>query len=256
MTSNILHISTIIDGEESKLYPTLIKSPLGNYLVDTGYNESYAQLEIELQKHGLSYQHLQGIIITHDDIDHIGCVKAIKESNRSIQIISSRKEKASLEGKVISERLEQAISSFDHLPDAYKPWGRKFIYSLQNVRRFKVNHTVKHQDELLNTWKVVETPGPTKGHISLFNKKSHTLIAGDAIVFRDGKLDIANSQFNLDLDTVVDSVKTIKSLSPKKIICFHGGEVTENIDSQLNDLIKKYSTFKEKKVNQFNVFYR
>ncbi len=61
------------------------------------------------------------------------------------------------------------------------------------------------------------------GHISLYLPSSKALIAADAVVIEDGKLNIANPDFALDLDEAVRSVERLMDYDIEQLICYHGG---------------------------------
>lgn len=65
------------------------------------------------------------------------------------------------------------------------------------------------------------------------------MIAGDAVVYVNGKLDIANPEFTLDLPEAVHSVKRIANLRVTQLICFHGGMV-ENSQPLLEEMLEHY----------------
>ena len=108
------------------------------------------------------------------------------------------------------------------------------------MQRFGVDKGFADQEIFEQEILVVHTPGHTKGHISLYLINEMTLIAGDALVIEDGRFNIANPDFTLDLETAVKSVEKIRKLSPRKIICYHGGVMTQNIDKELEALIVRY----------------
>jgi len=93
-------------GTEVDLFPSVIKIGDEVYLIDCGYEETYTEFVAALKE--LSITSLTGIIISHDDIDHLGALSLFKESNPSIQIYCSDIEKNSIEGIIRSERLLQA----------------------------------------------------------------------------------------------------------------------------------------------------
>ena len=70
---------------------------------------------------------------------------------------------------------------------------------------------------------IMETPGHTSGHISLYFPLS--IITGDAAVNEENKMAIANPHFCLDIEKAEQSLKKIKSLNPKNIYCYHGGKI-------------------------------
>ncbi|MGG5637313.1 MBL fold metallo-hydrolase [Myroides sp. C20-1] len=108
------------------------------------------------------------------------------------------------------------------------------------MKRFPVNRTFNEGDAVVEGLQVIETPGHTQGHISLWDAVNGVLIANDALVVEEGQLNIANPQFTLDMRQAVASVKKIKQLKPKKIICYHGGILEDGIEQQLETVIQMY----------------
>ncbi len=237
----ILKIEKIQDGRMLSLFPVLLKNDSRNFIVDCGYEDDYSNLEAELAAHKLTIKDLSGIIITHDDIDHLGSLKLIKDVNPDILVYCGEQERDSVAGIVKSERLMQAEQSLESMPEEYKGWALNFIEQLKNIKRVEVNRTLADGDSFENTITIIHTPGHTKGHISLFHAESKTLIAGDAIVYENGAFDIANPAFTLDIEAALKSVKKIRALAPLSIICYHGGMVNVDIDNKLTELIEKYS---------------
>ena len=63
-----------------QLYPCVIEQEGSRYLVDCGYEHSLSQISSQLTNHGLDIQDIDGIILTHDDIDHLGGLFEIRQS--------------------------------------------------------------------------------------------------------------------------------------------------------------------------------
>lgn len=240
MNIEVLKISKSIGNENVVLCPTLIKANGGNYLVDCGYEETGVELEDALKTLNIDIKDLNGVVITHDDHDHLGGLNFLKQKNRKLKVFCGELEKDSVSGLVKSERLIQAESLFDNLPNDDRTWALDFIRQLKNVKRFNVDKVFKNNDVFENEIVVIHTPGHTKGHISLFYPKEGIFIAGDSVVIENGAFDIANPSFTLDMDQAIMSVEKIISLAPRKIICYHGGIMDANIIENLKILISKY----------------
>lgn len=210
------------------------------YLIDCGYEETFEGILEELNRLNLNIHQIEGIIISHDDIDHLGGLKKFKDYKPSIQVLCSALEEPTITGRVKSERLVQAENSYESLPDEYKSWAIGFIESLKSIQRFEVDKTFDDGEIFEEDIQIVHTPGHTKGHISLFIKSSKTLIANDALVIEDGEFEIANPAYTLDLEAALSSVQKIKKLKPKKIICYHGGIMKSNIAAKLDKLLSRY----------------
>jgi glyoxylase-like metal-dependent hydrolase (beta-lactamase superfamily II) len=222
------------------VYPTLIQINNRNYLIDCGYEETFNEFTAALATLGVTVRYLYAIIISHDDIDHLGALFLFKEANKDLIIYSSKIEEPSVSGKVKAERLLQAEQSLMHIPDTHKDWALQFIQQLKNIQRVDVNHTLDHNDTLEQELIVIHTPGHTKGHISFYIPGEKTVIANDAIVIEDGKLNIANPAYTLDLPEAIKSIERISALKPEKLICYHGGIMNTGVQEQLHALLEKY----------------
>lgn len=243
MNLTVLKIEKTIEGEHVVLFPVLIQNAGCNYLVDCGYGETSEEVEIELKALGVDIKDLNGVIISHDDHDHLGGLNLLKQKNKNLKIYCGELEKDSISGITISERLFQAESSLNNIPEEYRSWALNFIRKLKKIKRFNVDKVLKDNDIFENEIIVIHTPGHTKGHISLFYPKEKTLIAGDSMVIDNGEFNIANPSFTLDMEQAIKSVEKIKNLGPHKIICYHGGTMDENINDKLETLIDKYKNY-------------
>ncbi|MDC6361502.1 MULTISPECIES: MBL fold metallo-hydrolase [Flavobacteriaceae] len=233
-------VQKTMDGNLMEFHPTVINVNNKNYLVDCGYAETYEAFTKGLSKLGIGVHDLHAIIISHDDIDHLGALKRFKEENLDLIIYCSQVEEPSVSGKVKSERLLQAEANLPHMDEAFKPWAQKFIVQLQGIERVPVDIALKDGDHIADGLHVIATPGHTRGHVSFHIPDQKTLIANDALVIEEGEFNIANPQFTLDLEEAVRSVEKIKTLGAEKIICYHGGVMEEGVDKKLTALIHKY----------------
>jgi len=146
----------------------------------------------------------------------------------------------SVSGAVNSERLRQAESLFERMPDDSKGWALSFIEKLRSVQRVKVDRGLVDNEIFEGDVVVIHTPGHTRGHISLFYAKEGILVAGDALVVENDDLEIANPSYTLDMKAAVESVERIRSLNPKMVICYHGGMIDSNVDEKLSRLVDRY----------------
>ncbi len=224
------------------IYPTLIQVNNKSMLVDCGYEETFEEFVAALGSIGMTIKDLNAIIISHDDIDHLGALHLFKNANPDLIIYSSKIEEPSVSGKVKSERLIQAENSLDNIPEEHKNWAIEFIQQLKNIQRINVELTLDDNDKIEEEIVVIHTPGHTKGHISLYIPSESTIIASDAIVIEGDELDIANPEFTLDITSALKSVEKIRDLKPAKLICYHGGVLETKVDEKLEALVVKYQT--------------
>jgi glyoxylase-like metal-dependent hydrolase (beta-lactamase superfamily II) len=220
MNIQTFEIRKFINGNEVILYPTLIEVNDKKYLIDCGYEETFAEFVVGLNNLGVEITNLHALLISHDDIDHLGALLQFKGKNPDLIIYSSSVEEPYISGKIKSERLQQAENSLLTLPEEYKSWALQFTNQLNGIKRTKVDFVLEDKDKIENEIEVVFTPGHTKGHISFYVPSKRTLIANDAIVIEEGRFEIANPTFTLDLKQAIQSVEKIKELAaiPSSVI--------------------------------------
>lgn len=241
MSIHTFEVNHRIGQQDLVLHPTLLSLNGRHYLVDAGYEETFPAFVEVLRRQGLSVRDLHAILVSHDDIDHIGGLCRFKEANPDLLVYCSHTEEPSVSGKVKSERLLQAERMLDGMPEEHKPWALQFIESLKGICRLPVDHTFQHNDLIEDECVVMATPGHTRGHVSFFLPRESILIANDALVIEDGQFNIANPQFTLDLPRALQSVASIRSLAPATVICYHGGVATERIAEKLDALLDRHA---------------
>ncbi len=244
MNIRTFRVQRNIDGIDVVLFPTLVEIRGKLYLVDCGYAETFPEFVNGLRDLELEIRDLHAILVSHDDIDHLGALAQFRELNPDIRIYCSETEAASVSGKIPSERLEQAERSLPHLPEEHRPWALRFIEQLKNIPRLPVDITLQDHDRIDGELEVICTPGHTKGHISLYSPADNTLIANDALVIEDDNFEIANPMFTLDMPQAIRSVERIKEIDPARIICYHGGIAEDNIPQKLTRLLEKYDSYR------------
>lgn len=240
---HLLDIDFEYNGQKQVITPIVLQDEDETILVDCGYPNSMRLLEEAAIKHGITLDSITKLIVTHQDMDHIGSLAALKRAHPHIAIVAYEQEAPYIEGTKKWLRLEQAESSFDALPDEVKPHAEQFIRFLQTIEPAPVDQAVSNDEKL--PWcggiEIVHTPGHMPGHISLYLPASKTLIAGDAVVIDNGQLEIANPQFTMDMDEAVRSVQRLLAYDIEQIICYHGGLFQGDVKQALRKLIDAYT---------------
>ncbi|MFB5678223.1 MBL fold metallo-hydrolase [Paenibacillus terreus] len=240
----LLDIEFEHEGQKQVITPVLLQDEDDFILVDCGYPNFVPLLEGALSRHSVTFASISKLIVTHHDMDHIGALAGLKRRYPHIEIVSHEMEKPYLEGTRRSLRLVQAESTLESLPPEARPQAEQFIRLLESIEPVPVDYTVKSNE--LFSWcggvQIVHTPGHMPGHISLYLPGSETLIGGDVVVIEQGKLEIANPQFTLDLEAAVRSVQLLLEYDIKELICYHGGLFQGNVKQALEELVSKYTS--------------
>lgn len=211
-------------GEKNFIYPTLIRYKNELILVDAGYQNMLSNLEKAFRENGESFSDLTRIWITHHDHDHIGSLHAIREKYPHIKVYAGAGEVPFIEGRETPLRLKQAVELQTRLSEEKQNEGIIFQKYLKSVEADKVDFLL-YDDMLLldGNAKVISTPGHTKGHVSFYFPKEQTLIAGDALVIENSKLEIPFPQFSENPEKAEESVRKLAQYSIGRILCYHSG---------------------------------
>jgi glyoxylase-like metal-dependent hydrolase (beta-lactamase superfamily II) len=221
----MLEMSMTVNGTENVVCPVLIKENDDIMLVDTGYPGQLQQLHEAIEKAGMHFQKINRIIITHHDLDHIGCLSGIaNDLHGKAEILSHETEKPYVQGDIKPLKLVQMEARLDSLNERMKSLyeGMKRGFMLSTA---KVNTTVVDGDEIpfYGGIKIIHTPGHTHGHISLYLEHIKTLISGDTLFCEGGKLVAAPPFANFNNEQAKKSIHKLTMFDIEKVICYHGG---------------------------------
>jgi glyoxylase-like metal-dependent hydrolase (beta-lactamase superfamily II) len=240
----MLEISAVIMGKTDTIHPTLFWDEETVILVDTGYPGQSRLIREAIEKAGLSSEKLERIIMTHQDLDHIGSLPVIvNESPIKIEVLTNEIEKPYIQGdKKLIKLTPEAIAQIDSILPANVPeeWRRAFKAVLENPPKAQVDRTVADGEELpyCGGIIVINTPGHTPGHISLYHKPSRTLIAGDALIVSDGQLLGPVAEQSSDIETAMKSLKKLAAFDIHTVICYHGGLYNDRVNQRIAELAR------------------
>lgn len=198
----------------NSIHPTLLWDREMAVLIDTGFPGQIDDLRVAMGKVGVSFDKLKVIILTHQDIDHIGSLPDIlQECGSNIKVYAHELDKPYIQGDL------------PLLKDGH----------IENPPKGKVNDTLIDGQELsyCGGIRVIHTPGHTPGHISLYLKQTKTLIAGDSMYSVDGVMGGIHVPTVLDIKEARLSLKKYLDLDIESVVCYHGGLTKENINEQI-----------------------
>nr|WP_246358382.1 MBL fold metallo-hydrolase [Paenibacillus phytorum] len=167
-----------------------------------------------MEKVGVSFDKLKVVILTHQDVDHIGSLPEIlKECGNDVKVYAHE-----LDKPYIKEEIPL-------IKDGH----------LENPPKGKVDETLIDGQELpfCGRLRVIHTPGHTPGHISLYLRQSKTLIAGDSMYSVDGILGGIHVPTTLDMNAARLSLKKYVDLDIASVVCYHGGLSNVNVNDQI-----------------------
>ena len=162
--------------------PYIIVDADGLTLIDTGLPRNEKTILAYVASLGKSARDVKRIILTHSDFDHVGSLNALHKLTGARTYASKIEADAIAAGKP-SRIPKIPIGSFIR--------RLRFILMRLNAAPFQVDEILTDGQGLpvLGGLRVVETPGHTPGHISLFAPETGILFCGDSMVTYDNNID-------------------------------------------------------------------
>jgi glyoxylase-like metal-dependent hydrolase (beta-lactamase superfamily II) len=234
-----LHMN--LTGQSSAIYLALLWDSDGATLVDTGIPGQLDAIRREIENAGVDFESVRRIILTHQDIDHIGGLpEIVRVRGGEIEVLAHEEDKPYIEGdkpliKMNRQRMAQMMES---LPESQRQQLERIFSAPPSG---KVDRTVHDGEELPlhGGIEVIHTPGHTPGHLSLFVKKARLLIAGDELRVEGGELVGPSEWATPDMESALASLRKLTDYQIDYILCYHGGFYGPNASEKIAELSAK-----------------
>jgi len=226
-------------GMERTIYPTLMWDEDAVVIVDAGIPNSLNEIKKAMNKAGVPFERLNKIIVTHQDVDHIGGIKAILDELPDVKVLAHKEDKPYIQGE---KKLIRLNSNFMERINALPEEERIKVLDMFENAHVKVNITLTDNEELAYCGGiiVIHTPGHTPGHVCLYHIKSKTLIVGDAMNVIEGQLIGPNKEIMNEEDARIakNSLKKFMEYDIENVITYHGGLFNNNPNQRIKELIE------------------
>jgi glyoxylase-like metal-dependent hydrolase (beta-lactamase superfamily II) len=228
-------------GGKAILHPTLLWDDHGAVLIDTGMPGGFDQLHSALTKAGVVIDQLTAIILTHQDLDHIGgAPELLRELNGNVPVFAHEIDAPYIEGKLplIKTSPTAMAKALEAMPEDVRS---QVLQLCENPPKTKIDQMISDGQELpfCGGIRVIYTPGHTPGHISLYHKASKTLVAADAMISTNGVLRGPIPQTTLDYEIALASLRKFLDFDISTVICYHGGLSTGDIREQITTILRQ-----------------
>ena len=193
----------------------------GLTLIDAGMPGSEKKILAYLSTLGKSAGDIKRIILTHSDLDHAGGLAGLAEASGARTYASKIEAKAIATGK---PSRQVHLSGFSI---------RRIIFSLVSpffkARPFEVEEILTDGQTLPASGglRVVETPGHTPGHISLYAPASKILFCGDSMISEETGLQGSRPEATWNAEKAWESVHRQAELGATIVCAGHGLVVRE-----------------------------
>lgn len=233
-----LEIRAEMRGTPTVLHPTLLFDEHDALLVDAGMPGHETLVLREMERLGVPLARLSTIVLTHQDLDHLGGVPGLlAAAERPITVMAHADDAPYIRGERALIKLdpERMRAAMEGMPADQRAAMERL---LEHPPRAEVGCELQGGERLdrFGGVRVVATPGHTPGHISLYLERSRTLIAGDAMVSQDGVLYGPREAVTPDLPRARASLRALAELDVDAVITYHGGVVTDGVNARLREL--------------------
>lgn len=221
------------------IHPVVLWSDVdGATLIDAGMPGQLPALEEKLVAAGLAVSSLRRILLTHQDLDHIGSAAAVVSASRA-EVYAHAADVPFIQGelpllKLDMKRMESRLAA---LPPDRKAQAMKLLSSPPKV---KVDHVLSGGEEIPfhGGITVIPTPGHTPGHACYYLKSQRLLFAGDALRVENGSLIGPSPMATPDMRRAVASLRNLLPYRIDAILCYHGGLAQQDIAARLAALTR------------------
>ena len=220
----VLHLSIPTPSGDSPIYPVMLRDDDGITLVDTGMIGQFTGLESALNKEGVQLADVKRIILTHQDIDHIGNLGALLDAIPGLEVWAHADEIPYIKGEKPLIKFTPERRAM--LPEPVLAQADQLLSQLPEI---EISRILEDGDmlPLQGGIQVIHTPGHTPGHICLYFRESEFLLAADELRVVDDELVGPAPPATPDMPEALRSLKRLTGLKLSKVLCYHGGEYTK-----------------------------
>jgi glyoxylase-like metal-dependent hydrolase (beta-lactamase superfamily II) len=232
-----------IKGEHGIVHLTLLWDEKNLVLVDTGFPGQFELILAAIERTGHKPENLTHIIITHQDVDHIGCLKEFKTKWPHIQALAHEEEAPYIDGRKTPVKLAILEANIDKLPEERKQYAKSLKKDFANHHNLQINIDKTITDgeklDLCGGIEVIFTPGHTPGHICLFVKDGSLLISGDSMNIAEGKPVGPRLEICYDMEQAKKSCLKMADYPVESLVVYHSGLLTGQLQEQIRDMAEK-----------------
>jgi glyoxylase-like metal-dependent hydrolase (beta-lactamase superfamily II) len=208
-------------GRSNVIAAAIVQSPAGVAIVDPGPTSCLGALEQGLQAHGIRWDDVRHILLTHVHLDHAGAAGTIVREHPHIQVlVHERGAKHMIDpARLLESATRVYTDQMDRLWGEFAAVPAASLVSLSGGERIEVGGRI---------FEVAYTPGHASHHVTYFDPSSGIAFVGDVagVCTLQGYVLPPTPPPDIDLEAWHASVERILAWSPSTLFLTHFGPVT------------------------------
>jgi glyoxylase-like metal-dependent hydrolase (beta-lactamase superfamily II) len=228
--------------------PVLMHDDKDVVLFDAGLPGQLDAIRGAMEKEAADFERLSAVLITHQDMDHIGSLSAIRKALQNrVRVMSHRIEKPYIQfdvmpAKMSAARLEEKAKEFKERTgvEVAVPVTLDGVRILFADLASIVDDALEDGQELpiCGGITAIHVPGHTPGHCCYYLKRYKALVAGDALNADNGRLAGPNPTYTKDMAQACASLAKLAAYDIRTVLCYHGGPVSDNAGEAIASLAR------------------
>jgi glyoxylase-like metal-dependent hydrolase (beta-lactamase superfamily II) len=221
LTHGLSWIDLDFRGRSNVIASAVVHGPAGAAIIDPGPTSCLSTLESGLQAHGIRWDEVRHILLTHIHLDHAGATGTILRAHPEITVfVHEQGAKHMIDPARLLESATRLYGDqMDRLWGEFAPVPRANVVSLTGGERIDAGG---------RAFDVAYTPGHATHHVSYFDASSGVAFVGDVagVCTLDGYVLPPTPPPDIDLESWHASVDRILEWSPSTLFLTHFGAVT------------------------------
>jgi len=193
-------------------------------LIDAGLPGQTDEIVKAIESKGFKAENLTHIIITHQDWDHIGCVRDLQKIAPALRVVAHIGEAPYIDGRTLPIKLAARLTQYDTMTKEQRAGIDRWKDMHENAPII-IHEQVQDKQVLpiCGGIEIVHVPGHTPGHIAVYFKESKIIVVGDAANIKDGEVVGSNPIHTHDMAQAEASLGKIMEYDLNGVVAYHTG---------------------------------
>ncbi len=221
-------------------FPVYLSMGEVGMIIEGGTGPTFNIIVNQITSLGIDLKQIQYVVLTHTHADHIGAVPHLKRSWPHLKLMSSPVGAEILKTKELFKeflmvdlsiaQLMKVRAEVDRLPAPLENYGFEVDTVIQEGDRIELGAGI--------VWQVLDTPGHSPCHVSLYGEKEDILVAGDATGFYVPEKDAFWPNYFNSLEAYCESIRKLYTLPARLAALSHNGVIQSNVPGYLQKAMR------------------